>query len=221
LHRQGGAESLLEPGDFVLGSPHHAYSLDLSAHELLVIEFPRAPLAERFPGLDEVLSRRMCGATPGGRVFRDFLLSLWQNGEQAADAEWRDGVSSVFYDMVALAMRGAMKPEQRIGDSVLRDKVLALVEAHLSDPDLKTLTLAHGCNTSVRTIQNVFASMGTTPSGYVLERRLARAADRLVATPDASITDVAFDLGFNDSGYFTRCFRQRFGVAPRDWRSGR
>jgi AraC-like DNA-binding protein len=220
-HQQGDVEAVLEPGDFVVGSPHRAYSFDLSAHELLVVEFPRAPLAERFPGLDDVLSQRMCGASPGGRVFRDFLLSLWQNGDQATDAEWTNGVSSVFYDMVALAMRGAVRPDQRVGDTALRDKVLSLVEAHLSDPELKTLTLAHGCNTSVRTIQNVFASMGTTPSGYVLERRLARAADRLVAAPDASITDVAFELGFNDSGYFTRCFRQRFGVAPREWRSGR
>lgn len=118
-------------------------------------------------------------------------------------------------------MLGAMKPEQRLRDCALRDKVLALVEAHLSDPNLKTLTLAHACNTSVRTVQNVFASMGTTPSGYVLDRRLARAADRLVATPSASITDIAFELGFNDSSYFTRCFRQRFGAVPREWRSRR
>lgn len=220
-HQQGDVEALLEPGDFVVGSSHRGYSFDLSAHELLVVEFPRAPLAERFPGLDDVLSRRMCGASPGGRLFRDFLLSLWQNGDQATDADWCEGVSSVFYDMVALAMRGAMRPDQRIGDSALRDKVLALVEAHLSDPDLKTLTLAQASKTSVRTIQNVFASMGTTPSAYVLERRLARAADRLVGAPDASITDIAFELGFNDSGYFTRCFRQRFGIAPREWRSGR
>ncbi|MDF8331822.1 helix-turn-helix domain-containing protein [Novosphingobium cyanobacteriorum] len=221
LHRQGRFESRLEAGDFVIGSSHESYSLDLTAHQLLVVEFPRAPLEERLPGVNDLLSRRMSGASAGGRVFRDFLLSLWQNAEQATDSEWCEGVNAVFYDMVALAMRGAQKPHEAIGDTGLRNRVLALVDAHLADPDLKTLTLAQACNTSIRTVQNVFAAMGTTPSAYILEQRLSRAADRLVAAPDSSITDVAFELGFNDSGYFTRCFRQRFGAAPRDWRSGR
>ena len=116
-------------------------------------------------------------------------------------------------------MRGSTRPEERATDHALRDKVLALVDAHLGDPALRTLTLADACHASVRTIQNVFAMMGTTPSGYILERRLARAAERLAATPGASITEVAFEMGFNDSAYFARCFRQRFGVAPREWRT--
>jgi AraC-like DNA-binding protein len=64
----------------------------------------------------------------------------------------------------------------------------------------------------------MFAAMGKTPSGYIVERRLQRAADRLNAAPATSITELAFELGFNDSAYFARCFRQKFGVAPRDWR---
>ena len=93
-----------------------------------------------------------------------------------------------------------------------------MVEAQLADPALRTLGLATQCNASVRTIQNLFAGMGTTPSTYILERRLARAAERLSAAAEVSITDVAFDLGFNDSAYFARAFRQRFGVSPREWR---
>ena len=33
-----------------------------------------------------------------------------------------------------------------------------------------------------------------------------------------SITALAFDLGFNDSAYFSRCFRQRFGTTPSGYR---
>jgi len=218
-HRQGAMESILEPGDFVLGSPHTSYLMNLSAHELLVVEFPRAPLAERFPGLDDLMSRRLCGRSPGGRVFQDFLRSLWHQGEHSVeDADWADGVNHVFYDLVALAMRGANRPAEAVGDTGLKRKVLALVETQLCDPELRTVGLAQACNTSVRTIQNMFAAMGKTPSGYIVERRLQRAADRLNAAPATSITELAFELGFNDSAYFARCFRQKFGVAPRDWR---
>jgi AraC-like DNA-binding protein len=224
IHRQSGTETALGAGDFVIASPHEAYAIDLAAHELLVVEFPRAPLAERFPGLDDALRQRMSGANPGARVFHDFLLSLWRQSQQGlaghdgADTDWQDGVSQVFYDLIALAMRGASKGDVARPDSTLRRRVLGMVEAQLADPALRTLSLAAACNASVRTIQNLFAGMGTTPSAYILERRLARAAERLSAAPEASITEVAFELGFNDSAYFARAFRQRFGVPPREWR---
>ena len=218
-HRQSGREATLGAGDFIIASPHEAYAMDLAAHELLVVEFPRAPLAERFSGLDDALRQRLSGGSPGARVFHDFLLSLWRQSQQGiSDPDWEASVSTVFYDLVALAMRGAAMPGPGDLDSALRSRVLRVVEAQLADPGLRTLTLANACNTSVRTIQNVFAAMGTTPSAYILERRLRRAADRLTASPGASITEVAFELGFNDSAYFARCFRQQFGVAPRDWR---
>lgn len=221
LHAQDGRECLLEPGDFVLGSPHRRYDLDLQAHELLVVEFPRAPLAERLPAIDDLLARRINGASPGGRVFHDFLLSLWRQGDQsAADPEWEAGVSEVFYDLAALALRGAGREQPRGVEARFRDRVLALVETRLGDPALRTTTIAGELGTSVRTVQNLFAAMGTTPSAFILERRLRRAADQLIANPQASITEIAFEHGFNDSAYFARCFRQHFGTAPRDWRGG-
>lgn len=221
-HTQGQRECSLEPGDFVLTNPHLPYNINLTGHELLVVEFPRAPLVERFPGVDDALLQRMCGATPGGRIFHDFLLSLWQQGERASeDTEWETGVNAVFYDLAALAMRGAQKPSGEVGEADLRRRVLAMVATTIQDPSLRTASIAAACNISVRTVQNIFAAIGTTPSAYILEQRLRRAADRLVARPDASITEIAFELGFNDSAYFTRCFRQQFGAAPRDWRMGR
>ncbi len=221
-HTQKQAECALQPGDFVLADPHMPYSIKLTGHELLVVEFPKAPLVERFPGVDDALMLRMCGATPGGRVFHDFLLSLWQQGERASqDPDWESGVNAVFYDLAALAMRGAQRPSFDSGDADMRQRVLAMVASALEDPALRTASIADACSISVRTVQNVFAAMGTTPSAYILDQRLRRAADRLVARPDASITEIAFELGFNDSAYFTRCFRQQFGAAPRDWRLGR
>lgn len=221
-HSQREAQCALQPGDFVLASPHEPYSISMTGHEMLVVEFPRAPLAERFPGVDDALMQRMCGATPGGRVFHDFMLSLWQQGERAAeDPEWENGINAVFYDLAAMAMRGAQRPMPVQGEADLRARVTAMVAAHLDDPALRSASIAEACSISTRTVQNVFAAMGTTPTAYILEQRLRRAADRLVARPDASITEIAFELGFNDSAYFTRCFRQQFGVAPRDWRLGR
>lgn len=53
---------------------------------------------------------------------------------------------------------------------------------------------------------------------YVLEQRLLL-AERQLRSLDrrATITEIAYATGFSDLSYFSRCFRRRFGVAPRDF----
>lgn len=217
-HRQGRREARLGPGDFVLGSPHEPYSFDLAPHEMMVVEFPRHALAERVPDLDDALAQRLSGASPSARVFNDFLLSLWRQAhDNARDPVWGEGMSRIFYDLAAMAIRDARRAAE---GPDMRRRALALIDIGLADPTLRSGSLAAELGTSVRTVQNLFAEMGTTPSAAILERRLERAADRLIADPRATITDVAFAHGFNDSAYFTRCFRQKYGVSPREWRLG-
>jgi len=58
--------------------------------------------------------------------------------------------------------------------------------------------------------------MSTTASAFILEQRLKRAAERLRAERGrTSITQIAYDCGFSDSAYFSRCFHKLYGVSPR------
>ncbi len=57
----------------------------------------------------------------------------------------------------------------------------------------------------------------TTPIQYINTLRVYRAEDLLRST-DMSITQIAFECGFNDSNYFTRTFRTINGMTPRDFR---
>jgi AraC-like DNA-binding protein len=63
-------------------------------------------------------------------------------------------------------------------------------------------------------------SFGITFRDYVVRYRL-RAACGLLKNPDASITDVAFAVGFNDVGYFSRMFKRHFGVPPSEKQADR
>lgn len=63
----------------------------------------------------------------------------------------------------------------------------------------------------------VFRSvLGVTPHQYLVRVRLRRAA-RLLAT-DASITSIAYDIGFGDLSNFVRTFHRAAGVSPRGFR---
>lgn len=219
-HMQCGREIDLGPGDFVISATEHDYAFDLQPHEGSVIEFPKAPLLERLATLEDRLFRSIDGSTPAARIFHDFLLSLWRNGEPcAAEPGWQDDVESVFYDLLAMAMRHQSGSYGERHDK-LGKRIEAFIDSRLADPELRTQLIAGEFGLSERAIQQIFAASGTTPSGFIQERRLRKAADRLRAEPGASITRIAFESGFNDSAYFSRCFRERFGASPRTWRAG-
>ena len=58
---------------------------------------------------------------------------------------------------------------------------------------------------------------GQTPIEYVLRLRIQRAMERLRNT-DRTITEIAMEVGFNDSNYFTRQFSRILGESPRHFR---
>jgi AraC-like DNA-binding protein/mannose-6-phosphate isomerase-like protein (cupin superfamily) len=59
--------------------------------------------------------------------------------------------------------------------------------------------------------------LDSSPIRYINQLRLSAATDELIQT-DKSITDIALDLGFNDSNYFTRLFKKQLGLSPREYR---
>jgi len=60
--------------------------------------------------------------------------------------------------------------------------------------------------------------VNTGPVEYLNQCRLDRAARQMREHPDHSITEIAFESGFNSSQYFATAFRQRFKATPRDYR---
>ncbi|WP_017446845.1 helix-turn-helix domain-containing protein [Gayadomonas joobiniege] len=58
----------------------------------------------------------------------------------------------------------------------------------------------------------------SSPILYLMHCRLEHAARLLVDKPGLSVTDLAYDLGFSNSQYFSRCFKQKYGCPPLRWR---
>jgi AraC family transcriptional regulator, positive regulator of tynA and feaB len=75
---------------------------------------------------------------------------------------------------------------------------------------------------TTRHVHRVFSEAGATPSSYILEHRLDLAARKLRNLKRGdNITTIAFDSGFSDLTSFSRSFRKRYGVTPRDYRRER
>jgi AraC-like DNA-binding protein len=61
-------------------------------------------------------------------------------------------------------------------------------------------------------------AFGESPHGYLLTRRLERAA-ALLRTTDRSVADICFSVGLASVGSFTTSFTRTFGVSPTAYRA--
>ena len=59
---------------------------------------------------------------------------------------------------------------------------------------------------------------GKAPVEFVKDIRLNTAA-HLIATTTMGINEIAYQVGFNDPGYFGKCFRKKFEMTPKEYRS--
>lgn len=104
------------------------------------------------------------------------------------------------------------------GQRILR--VLDHVQQHLSD-DVAPEVLADIAGLSLHHFHRVFRGLtGESVMGFVRRLRLERAAQHL-KLGDAPITEVALEAGYGSHEAFTRAFRNRFGLPPREFRQQR
>lgn len=59
---------------------------------------------------------------------------------------------------------------------------------------------------------------GQTLRQYIISHRLKLSLKLLEAT-DKSVAEIAGECGFTDASYFTKTFRQNFGMTPKDYRN--
>jgi transcriptional regulator GlxA family with amidase domain len=129
--------------------------------------------------------------------------------------------SAIYRALSSLFAHLDAEQRQRIAQHTASDNpvgpALAYIDANLAD-DLPNALLARRCGFSIDHFVRLFrARLNQTPAQYVLERRLNRAAERLVFSDD-SIDGIASDCGFPDRFYFTRMFRRRMGLPPAAYR---
>ncbi len=102
------------------------------------------------------------------------------------------------------------------GASVFITRYKEVVESRLSDSELSIEDLASDMNLSrVQLYRKVKAVTGSTPIELLRSARLSRAYQQLLTT-DKSISEVAYQVGFTSPSYFTKCFKEEYGMLPGD-----
>jgi AraC-like DNA-binding protein len=94
----------------------------------------------------------------------------------------------------------------------------SVIESRLSDSKLSVEDLAADMNLSrVQLYRKVKAVAGASPVELLRKARLSRAY-QLLLTTDKSVSEVAYAVGFTAPSYFTKCFKEEYGMVPGDVR---
>jgi DNA-binding response OmpR family regulator len=93
-----------------------------------------------------------------------------------------------------------------------------IVEERLSDSNLSVEDLAADMGLSrVQLYRKVKALTGSTPIDLLRKARLAQ-AQRLLQESILSVSEIAYQVGFASPSYFTKCYKDEFGIAPGESR---
>jgi AraC-like DNA-binding protein len=221
LNTQAGVSTMVGTGEGVLCDADRRYMVQFPAkYDMFVLEMPITDIIGRIPGFDLERSRG-CGLNAHrSKLLISFLQTAWdQKDALYDDVDWLDTVSRICMDLAVGSIATSSSCDIENVNPQLKHDVVQHVILHLKDPDLRTSSIARALGVSPRTIQNIFERMSTTASGFILELRLTAIARQLENTSRRqSITALAYDYGFADSAYLSRCFRKRFGISPRAYR---
>lgn len=100
------------------------------------------------------------------------------------------------------------------------NNALQYIEMHLNQP-LDAEILADFCRVTRRHLTALFRKeTGKTVTQYITTARCARAAELLEDTR-LLIQEISYYVGYEDTNYFSRVFRNNYGLSPQDYRKAR
>ncbi len=145
----------------------------------------------------------------------DYIIKPFDARELTARAknliELRRSLRETYRRQVTL---GPSRMEVTTMDGRFLQELSENIGQHIADADYDTKTLAHDmCMSRMQLNRKIHALTGHPTHELVQEYRLERAAE-LLRKHTGTISDIAYDVGFNSLSHFSRAFHAKFGVAP-------
>lgn len=119
---------------------------------------------------------------------------------------------------------GKMQPELKplvitSLDEQLIKKATAYVDENISDSTITVETMAQALGMSrVQLYKKLLSITGSTPSEFIRQIRMRR-AEQLLRESQYSVSEVAYKVGFNIPRYFTKYFKEMYGVTPSQYKN--
>lgn len=223
LVQQDGRESRVEAGDIFMIDPARPFFIETG--EILTHSVYLKPDALRslVPNISDYTARTIDGKSGTGFIFASMLDSVFSLAS-SLDESTADRISEALPYVFTAAISGLSVSDPGASDSRLRQvhrlRVLRYIRDHLRENEMTASSISSAVGLSTRYIYELFAGEDQPLMRTVWNMRLDRCRVELAAPSSVgrSIGEIAYYWGFNDAAHFSRSFRQRFGLSPRDYR---
>ncbi|MBL4786610.1 MAG: helix-turn-helix domain-containing protein [Cohaesibacteraceae bacterium] len=180
---------------------------------------PRALLEPHLNFPDQQHMRRLTSDQPLVQLLHDHIRSLNDLSSQITLAQAVE-VNPATVALIAACLNSTPDGnlvQDHSTETALMMLTKKIIDVNLYDPALSVEMLMRLVNVSRYKLYGMFRAAGGVQA-FVLERRLKRAMVMLLdpANHHQSISDVAFSCGFPGDSSFSRSFKKRFGMSPRD-----
>lgn len=222
IFNQGGREVSAGPRSIILYDSQQPYRMNFPGeYRQLALKVPRDMLRDRVPCLDSLIAREVDGNGLPGKLLFDFIVSLCEFSASPKLPALKSRLETHVVDLLATALMD-VADDQNL--SAVRQSQLVRIKsyilANLDNPDLGPSEVAREQNISLRSLYELFEGETTQVAQWIKVQRLERIRRDLVdpLMQSLPITSIALRWGFKDFSHFSRAFRARYGIPPRDFR---
>ena len=215
-----GLNACLGPGNFFLwdSTITTSFYLHSNIHKVTVF-FPQQKLKNALPNVDELIGKPINGKN-GLAAITANLISNLGNHTSYLNTLQGQALAESTTTLIASCLWGQQPLAEDKTSHDLLCRIKDYIEINLRDPNLDPPTLADQFGISIRYLHLLFEEEQFSVARWIMERRLDHCRRELANIQrDDNITQIAYRWGFNDSAHFSRCFKQRYGLSPRQYRA--
>jgi len=220
---QLGRCSHIEPGQYFFMDSAAPMELEYSGEfRHLFLYFPASSFVPAV--FHKAIARPVEAASDFDFLFKSMIEGIWRNAEDLPAQEHGAALNSV---LSMCPLTSPFRHQAREIEPCIRvAKAMSYIEDNLAEEWLSPSMVADAQGVSRRYLDDRFGRLGLRIERWIWERRLLRAredlslASRVGRFTGKTILQVALDNGFKSPSHFSRSFSARFGVSPRDYRSG-
>ncbi|SEJ72972.1 Signal transduction histidine kinase [Dyadobacter koreensis] len=96
-------------------------------------------------------------------------------------------------------------------------RVMSSVEAHIADPEFNVEILASEVGMSSAHLSRKLKSLTQFSANEIIKKYRIKKASLLLENKEGNVSEVMYDVGFSNLSYFSKCFREEFGISPKEY----
>lgn len=210
---------LLEPGDIIF-IPKNVYhktdNMESADTERLLFMFDDNDIGEEFsPYIEWLKTKKFIRINQEKLHHIQSLLKNIENEEERKPSGYEKMQMLYFRQLLILIFRYSVEPEHKLDAAYALAETISEYISKNFHKDLSLALLSKEYSMSASYLSRFFKrTTGVGLNEYINITRIT-AAEKLLATTDLPITQIASHCGFNDSNYFAAVFKRLKGITPK------